>query len=121
MEHNMNMPSSRHNRNAWLSCGITLCIMPCIYIVFLGLNNKKIKSVLELIEKENNTLVSSKAVYMIPIGQSVIQMSLLFMGVTGAISMATSGNPEFRVVDACSSETCINPNTQKMFEQNDQT
>ena len=33
--------------------------------------------------------------------------------------MATSGNPEFRVVDACSSETCINPNTQKMFQQND--
>ena len=56
---------------------------------------------------------------MIPILQSVCQVLLIFLSVTVASFLFTSGSAEFRVVDACSSETCKNVDTGDMFALND--
>ena len=49
----------------------------------------------------------------------MLQVFLIFLLVTVSCLLSTTGSPEYRVVQACQSETCKNNKTEKMFEQND--
>ena len=72
-----------------------------------------------IIQEASKDLCSKKSLFVIPILQSASKVLLIFFFVTVASFLITSGSAEFRVVDACSSETCKNVDTGDMFALND--
>ena len=106
-------------RTGWLVVGIVLGIIIIGVILGLVLYCKKINLAVLLIQEAREYMTSLKFLILIPVIISTIILLLLFTSVTIASYLATVGTAEFRVVDSCSSETCINIDTGDMFENDD--
>jgi hypothetical protein len=76
----------------------------------------KINLSMQINMEANNSL---KPVLLFPIVQSIVQVFLVSWFLTIASYLSSLGSIEYRVVDACSSETCINTSTEKMCMLND--
>jgi len=113
------MTSYWFNKNKWGVCGIILSVITIFTLIHLGLLRKQISLSVKLFEEASKAVNSLKSVLLIPCSQSIVQVSLISLALTVASFMTSSGVSVYRVVNSCSSETCINTATKKMFTLND--
>ena len=105
------------NKNTWLVCSIILGSITVFILLLLlasSFSTTPIKATINNIE-EASRVAGWKILILIPILQSIRQGFLLFMLVLVATNLATTGYQVHKVMDACSSETCIDEATNKTF------
>eukprot|EP00092_Neocalanus_flemingeri_P023904 GFUD01025930.1.p1 GENE.GFUD01025930.1~~GFUD01025930.1.p1 ORF type:complete len:425 (+),score=57.44 GFUD01025930.1:155-1276(+) len=113
------MSSYWYNKNTWLVCGIIFGIITLVMILLAVLFFARIKVAILLIEKSTESVGSLNSVLFIPFIKTTVKSGLIFLFLTIASWLATSGSPEYRVVEACSFEIYNNTATNKMFAQDD--
>ena len=107
---------TKHTR---LLCAVIIVIVFLIILSYFVHSFALIKDAIKHIEEASTAFGSMKSILFIPILQSLVLSLLVVLFMTVANFLTSSGAPEYRVVDTCSSETCINSATEKMFALND--
>jgi len=114
-----NLSSYYYNKNTWLILGIALAVFTVIILLVLIFLFTRIQIAIELLEESSKAVSKMPSVLFFPMGPFIFQGLVILWFVVVASYLATSGEKEYKVVDANSAQTCINPATEKMFRTND--
>eukprot|EP00090_Calanus_glacialis_P041007 TRINITY_DN7188_c0_g1_i2.p1 TRINITY_DN7188_c0_g1~~TRINITY_DN7188_c0_g1_i2.p1 ORF type:complete len:720 (-),score=98.82 TRINITY_DN7188_c0_g1_i2:192-2351(-) len=114
-----NLSSYYYNKTTWLVLGIILASLTVIILLVLIFLFTRIQIAIELLEEASKAVGSMMSVLFFPMGPFLFQGLVILWFAIVASFLATSGNKEYKVVDAASAETCINPATGTMFATND--
>ena len=113
------LSSYYYNKNTWLGLGIILGVITLIVILVLMFLFTRIQIAIELLEEASKAVAQMPATLFFPIGPFLIQILVILWFVVVGMFLATSGTKEYKVVDANTAVTCLNPATQKMFVTNE--
>ena len=115
------LTSFENNKIVGFVFGIILCTFTLTMFFFSIYCISSIKTVINCISEASNssTNFSRKKDMLYSTIQSVLLILLLSISLTVSMFLATTGSPELRVVDSCSSETCHNNHTGRMFSNQD--
>merc|ERR550519_2977674 len=105
------LSSYYYNRDLWLVLSIALSIFTFIMLVILIFLRSRIKIAIELIEEASKAIGSNMTTLFFPIGPFIGQGLVIIWFCLVASFLASSGQAEFKVVDACRNMTCTNPDT----------
>ena len=114
------LSSYYYNRDLWLVLSITLSIFTFIMLVILIFLRSRIKIAIELIEEASKAIGSNMMTLFFPIGPFIGQGLVIIWFCLVASFLASSGQAEFKVLDACKNMTCTNPETGKPYYANEQ-
>jgi len=114
-----NLSSYYYNKNTWLVLGIVIGVLTIIILLVLIFLFTRIQIAIELLEEASKAVGSMMAVLFFPMGPFFVQGFIILWFAVVASFLATSGEKEYKVVDASSAKTCMNPDTNKMFQTND--
>merc|ERR1719206_205649 len=99
--------------------GIITCILAISVSMILLFSFKFITPAVYLIAETMQTIKYSKSIVFLILGELLVSSSLMFLSMLIICLLATSGTPEYRVVNSCPSETCLNTDTNTMFISGD--
>ena len=108
-----------YNKNTWLGLGIVVGVITLVILFVLLFLCKRIIIAIQLIEEASKAISTMMLTLLFPIGPFLLQVLVILWFLVVASFLATAGDKEYRVVDACSSETCINDDTKLPFTVKD--
>jgi len=113
------MNSFKINNISYYIVGIILSIIFLILCVFYIYFKKIIKNAIQIISEANKNIKSMTSVILILLIQSICQILLIISALSISTSVVSNSKLQYKVVNSCLSETCINPLTGKMFTSQD--
>ena len=113
------MNSFKINNISYYIVGIILSIIFLILCVFYIYFKKFIKNAIQIISEANKNIKSMTSVILILLIQSICQILLIISALSISTSVVSNSKLQYKVVNSCLSETCINPLTGKMFTSQD--
>ena len=108
-----------YNKNTWLGLGIVVGVLTLIILLVLLFLCQRIIIAIHLIEEASKAIGTMMSTLVFPVLPFLLQTMVVLWWMVVASFLATSGNKEYRVVDACSQETCVNPDTGEDFTVGD--
>ena len=126
MNNTISLPTIISSMNSFkinnISChivGITLSIVflaLCVLLIYL---TRFIKDAIQIISEANESIKSFSTAILILSIQSIVQILVIIWTLSVSISVALNVKLQYKVVNSCLSETCINTLTGKMFTSED--
>jgi len=111
--------SNWYSRMLWLVSGVFLCFLTLIIFFFNLYFSRSFKIAIKHIEKGKEKNRIKKTFILLPLIKSLSCILVICLSLAVLSLLASTGAPEFMVVDSCPSETCLNKETGKMYSLHD--
>ena len=99
------------DKDTWLGLSCALGVITLVILLILLFLRKRIAIAVKLIEEASRAVGGAFSTLIFPILPFILQSLVILWFLMVASCLATAGEKEFKVVDACPEESCINPDS----------